>query len=42
MFAVQELQEDHDAFGAVVGEEDSLEFFVAAAGDAYVVTWLKF
>lgn len=24
VFAVQELQEDHDAFGAVVGEEDSL------------------
>ena len=38
MFAVEELQEDHDAFGTVVGEEDGLEFFVTAAGDAHLVT----
>ena len=38
VFAMEELQEDHDAFGAVVGEEDGLEFFVTAAGDAHLVT----
>ena len=39
---MEELQEDHDAFGAVVGEEDGLEFFVTAAGDAHLVTGFQF
>ena len=38
---MQELQEDYDAFRAVAGEEDGLEFFVAAAVDSHAVSGHK-
>lgn len=41
VFAMQELQENYDAFGAVVGEDDGFKFFIVAAVYAYAVTGFK-
>ena len=41
VFAMKEVKEDYDAFGTVAGEEDGLEFFVAAAVDSHPVSGLK-
>ena len=41
VFAMEEVKEDYDTFGAVAGEEDGLEFFVAAAVDSHAVSRLK-
>jgi hypothetical protein len=41
VFAVQELQKDHYAFGAVVGEEDGFEFLVGAAVYAHTIAGFK-
>ena len=38
---MEEVKEDYDAFGTVAGEEDGLEFFVAATVDSHAVSGLK-
>ena len=38
VFAVQELQENYDAFGTVAGQENRFQFLIAAAVDAHPVT----
>lgn len=38
---MQELQKDHDTFGAVVGEEDGFQFLVGATVYSNTITRLK-